>query len=177
MPKDTVFREEEPQPEGMGFDTEEAVRLLPALRAFAQSLTRDAPEAEDLVQETLLRAFRARRQFRRGTNLRAWLFTIMRNAFYSSRVRAGREAIGPEDCVSATAVTPASQEWVVRGKEAMFAVRRLPEHYRDLFVLVVMLGESYEDSAARCDIRVGTVKSRVNRARQMVRDSLGDDGP
>ena len=160
--------------ESTRLDPEETVEWIPVLRAFARSLARNAEEADDLVQETLLKAIRHKDKFRKGTNLRAWLFTILRNSFYNGRVKTGREHPGDEDCVSARPWTAPNQEWVIRGTEVMAAIDRLPVHYREMFILVVMLGESYEDSAEICQVAMGTVKSRVNRARAMIIEDLGD---
>ncbi|MBV7410085.1 sigma-70 family RNA polymerase sigma factor [Maritimibacter sp. DP1N21-5] len=166
-----------PAKSDVGLDPDLTIEWLPALRGFAGSLTRNATDAEDLVQETLLKAVRYQDKFRSGTNLKAWLFVIMRNSFYNQIAKRRREVTGPEGCVSEHVSSPATQEWSLRGKEVMRAVRDLPPHYRRLFVLVVMLGETYETSAELCGIRVGTVKSRVNRSRRLVIASLGDDGP
>lgn len=155
-------------------DPDTTIEWIPALRAFARSLTRNAAEADDLVQETLLKAIRYKNRFKRGTNLRAWLFTIMRNTFYNTRVKTTRERPGEADCVADQPWTEATQEWSIRGNEVMAAVHRLPVHYREVFILVVMLGESYERSSEICEIAMGTVKSRVNRARAMIIDDLGD---
>lgn len=155
-------------------DPDATVEWIPALRAFARSLTRDPEEADDLVQETLLKAIRHREKFRHGTNLRAWLFTILRNTFYNARVKSSREVTGEADCVSAKPSIAPTQEWSLRCNEVMQAVERLPIHYREIFILVVMLGESYETSAEICNVAMGTVKSRVNRARAMVIEDLGD---
>ena len=125
--------------------------------------------------ETLLKAIRHKDKFQRGTNLRAWLFTIMRNTFFNKRAKRRRERPGKADCVSDTPWTAPTQEWSVRGSEVLDAVNRLPLHYREIFILVVMLGESYETSAEICQIAMGTVKSRVNRARAMVIEDLGDE--
>lgn len=157
-------------------DPDSTIEWIPALRAFARSLTRDAEEADDLVQETLLKAIRNKEKFVRGTNLRAWLFTILRNTFYSARVKSNREGPGDAECVSGKPWTAATQEWSVRGNEVLRAVDRLPLHYREMFILVVMLGESYESSAEICQVALGTVKSRVNRARAMIIKDLGDSG-
>ena len=126
------------------------------------------------MQETLLKAIRHSEKYRRDSNLRAWLFTIMRNTFYNSRVKSRRERTGSADCVSTLLSVPPTQEWTLRGLEVMTAVYRLPLHYREVFILVVMLGESYEKTAEICEVALGTVKSRVNRARAMVIDDLGD---
>lgn len=158
--------------------SDEVISYVPALRAFARSLTRDREMADDLVQETLTKAIANLDKFTPGTNLRAWLFTIQRNTFYTWISKASREQTGGEDCVSQSgapslAVQP-TQEWSARGREVMAVVDELPAHYREALVLVVMLGESYETTARVCDCAMGTVKSRVNRAREMVMDRLGE---
>ncbi|MDB6452295.1 sigma-70 family RNA polymerase sigma factor [Falsirhodobacter sp. 20TX0035] len=153
----------------------DVLELIPALRAYARSLCRNAADADDLVQDTLVKALGNIDKFEEGSRLRAWLFTIMRNTFFTSVKIRTREAPAGEDCVSATPISPATQEWYVRGKELMAAVDRLPSHYREMLILVVMLGESYETAAEICDCAIGTVKSRVNRARQMVIEDLGVD--
>lgn len=154
--------------------TDEVVEQIPALRAFARSLTRDATEADDLVQDTLVKALANVDKYTPGTRLRAWLFTIMRNTFYNKIKVSARERPGAADCASIGIPVAATQDWTVRGRELMEAVSRLPHHYREMLILVVMLGESYETSARICNCAVGTVKSRVNRARQLVMAELGD---
>ncbi|MCW1933665.1 sigma-70 family RNA polymerase sigma factor [Pararhodobacter zhoushanensis] len=167
-------KREEFEERNQPLDPDLTLEWIPALRAFARTLTRNVAEADDLVQETLLKAIRHKHKFRHGTNLRAWLFTIMRNTFYNARVKAMRESPGEADCVADKASTPPTQEWAIRGNEVLRAVDRLPLHYREMFILVVMLGESYESSAEICDVAIGTVKSRVNRARAMIIADLGD---
>jgi RNA polymerase sigma-70 factor (ECF subfamily) len=152
----------------------DVVRIIPALRTYARSLAR-SDDYEDLVQETLTKALANSDKYRPGTNLRAWLFTIMRNSFYTNVSRRARERTGASDCVSSLATVPPTQEWNVRGNEIMKAVADLPDQYREMLILVVMLGESYETSAQICNCAVGTVKSRVNRARNMVIAALGPD--
>lgn len=154
----------------------DVVSLIPPLRAYARALTRNSVDADDLVQETLCKALANLHRFQPGTHLRAWLFTIMRNTFYTRAGQARREVTGGADCISGTLVSQPTQEWSVRGKELMAAVSRLPVHYRETLVLVVMLGESYETAASIFGCTVGTIKSRVNRARGMVRQDLGDHG-
>ena len=146
----------------------EIIAWLPALRANARALTRNATEADDLVQDTLVKAIRHIGKFEPGTNMRAWLFTIMRNTFYNTAKIRARETTGGADCVSSNPSVPPTQEWTIAGRELMAAVNRLPSHYREILVLVVMLGETYETAAEICGCKIGTVKSRVNRARALV---------
>jgi RNA polymerase sigma-70 factor (ECF subfamily) len=153
------------------------VACIPALRVFARSLCRDVVEADDLVQETLVRAIEKLHLFEPGTNLRAWLFTIMRNRFYSNWTRRARERPGEKDCASTVPVAPPdSQIWHIRGRELERALLQLPVHYRETIMLVTVLGESYRQAAEVLGCDIGTIKSRVNRARAALREALGDAG-
>lgn len=156
---------------------DEMIVLIPALRAYAWILTRRDQDVDDLVQETLLKAIAKIDSFEPGTNLRAWLITIMRNTFLNNIARSKRMRTGDEDCVSTSLSTPATQEWSVRGSEMMSAVAALPRHYREMLIYVVMIGESYESAAETFGVRIGTVKSRVNRARAMVAEQLQERAP
>lgn len=113
-------------------------------------------------------------KFERGTRLKSWLFTIMRNTFLTRRRTSGRESVGIEDCVSQMPQIPADQEGRLRLADVRRALARLPQHHREIIVLVVMLGERYEDAALICDCAVGTVKSRLFRARQRLQVELGE---
>lgn len=144
------------------------VDLIPSLRGYARALTRDATDADDLVQETLTRALRYRDRYQDGTQLRAWLFTIMRNTFYTDVRKRARETTGPADCVSGQLTVDPVHDQKIAHRELMTAVDALPVQYREMIMLVIVLGESYEDAAALCGCAVGTVKSRVNRGRSML---------
>jgi len=159
-------------PERPCVSTDEILDQTPALRAYATSLARRKPDVDDLFQETMLKALSKRGQFQPGTNLRAWMFTIMRNTFRTSAMKAARERTGDGDCVSLDVISSPTQEWTVQGREAMTAIHRLPQHYRTVLILVVVMGESYEDSARICRCKVGTVKSRVARGRELVMQRL-----
>jgi RNA polymerase sigma factor (sigma-70 family) len=151
------------------------VRLIPALRAFARTFCRNSSDADDLVQETLLKALANLDKFERGTKLKSWLFTIMRNTFYTRSKVLGREAPGLEENVSGDAPMAATQEITARAHEVQRALQKLPPHYREVLTLVAILGESYESAAEICDCAVGTVKSRLNRARHQILQELGED--
>lgn len=153
------------------------IDLIPKMRAYARALTRDATECDDLVQETLAKALKNHHRFQQGTQLRAWLFTIMRNTFYTSITKRQREMPGMTDCVSGTVAVDPIHDAVITHKQVLAAISSLPRQYREMLVLVIMLGESYEDAAKICNCAVGTVKSRVNRGRQMVMKSLEDYSP
>jgi RNA polymerase sigma-70 factor (ECF subfamily) len=162
----------------------EALRHLDALYNLARWLVRDPAEAEDLVQETYLRALRAAHQFRPGTNLRAWLFQIMRNAFYTQYKRKGREpeAMDPEVLER---VSHASGAMVVddhlagsadgaAGLDLTAALNRLPEEYRSVVLLADLEDFTMGEIAAIVGCPVGTVKSRLFRARGILKDLLRD---
>jgi len=143
----------------------ELVTLIPQLRAFARRLGGDIDSAEDVTQETLAKAWRYQHAFRPGTNLRAWLFTICRNEYYSSRRRVWREE--PFDQADAESIpSAADQIWSTELSDTLRAVRSLPDTLREALLLVGADGCSYEEAASICHCPVGTAKSRVSRARR-----------
>ena len=148
---------------------------LPALRRFAQQLTRSVSDREDLVQETVMRALRSSHQFRPDTKLRSWLFTIMRNTFNTEYRRRCREPVGLDDGLLERASVTAPQEWAVRRSELRCALGRIPPRSRRTLLLVAM-GVSYIDAARLCECEIGTVKSRVNRARKLLEEEIGRPG-
>jgi RNA polymerase sigma-70 factor (ECF subfamily) len=156
---------------------EDVAGLLPTMRGLARVLTgADHALADDLVQDTMVSALQAQGQFRPGTNLEAWLFTILRNRFRSLRSRRHVTAeIGTEDLGSLAAVPPA-QEARLEVIAFRRAFRRLQRAHREMLVLVGVRGLSYEAAAALCGCEVGTAKSRVHRARAALRAMLLDDG-
>jgi RNA polymerase sigma-70 factor (ECF subfamily) len=154
----------------------ELLGLIPFLRAFARSLTGNPEAADDLAQETLVKAWQSRSSFIPGTNLKAWLFTILRNQFYSDRRRAWRQA--PRDQEAAERIPGGGEDQVFSAElsDTARALRRLSDEQREALILVGAGGFSYEDAAAICKCAVGTVKSRVARARKTLIDILdGDD--
>lgn len=152
----------------------EIVELIPALRAFARTFYRDANDADDLVQETLTKGLSHLHQFEVGTSMKSWLFTIMRNTFYTRIKVSKREAPGSADCVSAKPIVGATQEWSARGLEIHSAIQRLPEQQREVMMLIGVLGMSYEEAATICNCAIGTIKSRLNRARLRLLVELGE---
>ena len=153
-------------------DSDDVLQHIPALRSYSRALCKNRPNAEDLVQETLLRAIEYAHQYRRGTNMRAWLFTIMRSRFLNSCHISARERTGAVDCVSARPAAQAAQEWHMRVVETQTVLHDMPPHYREALILVGALGESYLDAARIMNCDIGTVKSRVSRARALLRDAL-----
>lgn len=152
---------------------------IPALRAFARSLTKDAVRADDLVQECLVKAIGNFDKFKTGTNLRAWMFTILRNTFYSERRKAVREAEDPEgEIVGALSVKP-DHDGHMQLNEFKMAFQQLKDEHREALTLIGALGLSYEEAAEACEVAVGTMKSRTNRARKELARlmELDDDKP
>jgi RNA polymerase sigma-70 factor, ECF subfamily len=146
--------------------------LLPNLRAFALSLTYDPTWADDLVQDTILRAYSKIDRFERGTSLGAWLFTILRNGFYTQHRKRRYEVEDPDGTfVGRLSVMPA-QESRLEAAEARRALARLPVKQREALLLVGAEGLSYEEAALIQGVSIGTVKSRVHRARSQLADLL-----
>ena len=143
----------------------DVVALIPALRAFAWSLSHNASDADDLVQEALTKAWTHRDRFEPGTNLRAWLFTILRNTYYTSLVRRRREISDENGKYAAALSAPATQEWSVALKAMQAGLQQLPTEHREALILVGAAGLTYEEAAEICGCALGTIKSRVNRAR------------
>ncbi|WP_320411838.1 sigma-70 family RNA polymerase sigma factor [Mesorhizobium sp. LCM 4576] len=104
-------------------------------------------------------------QFEPGTRIKSWLFTIMRNTFYTKHKVYTREAPGVNDCASARSITYGDQEWHLRSQEVHAAIGKLPPQQREVLVLIAILGVSYEETASICGCAIGTIKSRLNRAR------------
>ncbi|MEO3385361.1 sigma-70 family RNA polymerase sigma factor [Mesorhizobium sp. CAU 1741] len=152
----------------------EIVDLIPALRAFARTFYRETNDADDLVQETLTRALSSIHQFKPGTSMKSWLFTIMRNAFYTKIKVETREAPGAADCISLRPASDPTQEWSARGREIAQAIQRLPEQQREVLMLIGVLGISYEEATEICGCAIGTIKSRLNRARARLLEELGE---
>jgi RNA polymerase sigma-70 factor (ECF subfamily) len=149
---------------------------LPSLRAFAISLTNDRDRADDLVQDTIVRAWTHIDRFEPGTNLNAWLFTILRNRFYSDFRKNKREVADPEGVHAAKLKAPPEQQSRVDYEDMRTALTKLRPDQREALLLVAAEGLSYEEAAAICGTQVGTIKSRVNRARHRLAELLGHDG-
>jgi RNA polymerase sigma-70 factor (ECF subfamily) len=143
-----------------------------SLRAFAISLTRDAEKAEDLVQETVLRAISKQEQFAAGSNLQAWLFTILRNQFCSNHRKSLREVEDGDGSYAATMIALPEQEDRIMIHDLAAALHKLPEGQREAILLVGADGLSYEEAAQVLGCAVGTVKSRVNRARRCLAELM-----
>jgi|SRR5688572_18686995 RNA polymerase sigma-70 factor, ECF subfamily len=145
---------------------------VPSLRAFAISLSGNVDRADDLVQETLLRAIANIESFQPGTNMSAWMFTILRNLFRSEYRKRRREVEDTDGSYADTLKSHPEQGSHLEFKEFKSALGKLPPDQREALILVGASGFSYEEAAAICECAVGTIKSRVNRARTRLADLL-----
>lgn len=148
------------------------VASLPALQAFALKLAGNPALAEDLVQDTMVKALRHGASFRPGTNQMAWLITILRNTFFTGLRRRRLEIMAPESLHALLRPDPAVQEDRRLLGEVVLACRSLSDPQRDALFLVGAAGLTYGEAAATAGCAVGTMKSRVNRARAQLLDSL-----
>lgn len=147
---------------------------IPKLRAFALSLAAHADHADDLVQETLMKAWNHQNSFQEGTNIKAWLFTILRNEYFSQLRKRRREVEDADGDYAASVMTPGGQESQLDMADLRIALQQLPADQREAVVLVGASGFSYQEVADICHVPVGTVKSRVNRARNKLAVLLGN---
>lgn len=144
---------------------EEIVTHLPSLRAFARGLSGDATAADDLVQETVLKAWSKFDQFHQGTNLRAWLFTILRNTYLSGRRKRAKEIADSEGSFAARLASKPDHDGRLAMQELNAAMKELPLEQREALILVGAMGFSVEEAAETCGCAPGTIKSRANRGR------------
>lgn len=141
------------------------VAAIPSLRAFAFSLLKDRDRADDIVQDTVVRAWQHRDRFEEGTNFGAWLFTILRNLVYSAHRKRVREVEDADGSYSARLKTHPDQQSHLDFEDFQRALQTIPLDQREALLLVAAEGLSYEEAAEITGVAVGTVKSRVNRAR------------
>jgi len=161
------------QPESFKTDL---LAAIPSLRAFGVSLTQNADRADDLVQETLVKAWDKQDSFEPGTNLKAWLFTILRNEFYSQMRKRGREVQDSDGIMTEKMAVHPGQLGVLDLADFKQALATLPPDQREAIILIGASGFSYEEAAAICECAVGTIKSRVSRARTRLQQILAVSG-
>jgi len=158
-----------PRPEPVPLPDDEfkdqLAQVIPHLRAFGRSLSGSRDLADDLVQETLLKAWAARKRFQAGTNMRAWTFIILRNLFLSQMRRARFKGEWDDVTASKILAAPASQDRHVELGDMQRALMHLPQPQREALILVGAGGFAYEEAAEICGCAVGTIKSRVARGR------------
>ena len=148
---------------------------IPSLRAFAISLGGNSHTADDLVQETIVRALAHLDSFEPGTNLKGWLFTILRNHFHTLYRNRRREVEDPDGIHALMLTAPPEQDGHVNFEDLKVALVRLTVEQREALLLVAAEGVSYDEAAAICGTRPGTIKSRVNRARNRLAEMMGYD--
>ncbi len=178
-PAATANRQEqrgsETSEEGRARFRQHLLAAIPKLRAFALSLASHADYADDLVQETLMKAWNHQASFQDGTNIKAWLFTILRNEYFSQLRKRRREVEDADGDYAGSVMTPGGQESQLDMADLRIALQQLPDDQREAVVLVGASGFSYQEVADICHVPVGTVKSRVNRARTKLAALLGTD--
>ena len=162
---------EEAHSAGQGLKAD-LISAIPSLRAFAVSICGNSDRADDLVQETLVKAWGSLATFSEGTNLTAWLFTILRNIYYSEFRKRRREAPDPDGLIAGRLVAPESQHAHMDFLDFRDAMQKLPLDQREALILVGASGMSYEEAAQICGCAPGTMKSRVNRARNRLSDLM-----
>ena len=161
--------------EAVKFDIkDELITCLPDMHAFARFLARDVDRANDLVQDATVRVLAAADQFQPGTNFKAWVFTILRNLYYNEMVKARRVVSHGGAGVRLESLAPhaATQDASLDFRDFYRAFWQLDESHREVLMLVGASGLSYEDAADVCGCRVGTIKSRVSRARQNLKEKF-----
>jgi len=151
-------------------DADSIVGLIPRLRRYARALAGDKAAADDLVQDTLERAWAKLHLYRRGTDLRAWMFTVMHNVFVN-QLRASRPGVQLEDDMPELS-RPARESESLELRDLDRAIRRLPPEQREVLLLVVLEDMSYDEAARTLGIPIGTVMSRLARAREKLRSML-----
>lgn len=152
---------------------EDIVGYLPQMRAFAISLTRNAAAADDLVQDTIVKAWTNIDKFAQGTNMQAWLFTILRNTFYSSRRKVAREVADTDGIFAGQLSVPPEHDGKLAYAEFRRAFDQLSAEHREVLILVGASGFTTEEAAAMIGVAPGTIKSRTSRARRLLADLMG----
>ena len=153
------------------------IAAIPRLRAYAVSLLGSVTDADDLVQESLVRAWGARQTFQRGTNLNAWMFRILRNEFLSEAPKRRRLVADVDDLLASRLTCAPDQEWHLQLSDVVAALPRLSVELREAILLVVAAGHSYEDAADICACSVTAMKQRVRRAKLRLADLTDPQAP
>ncbi|MEM7508609.1 MAG: sigma-70 family RNA polymerase sigma factor [Pseudomonadota bacterium] len=154
--------------------TDDLVEALKSLRGFARTFHRDAARAEDLVQETMLKAWSKREQFKEGTNMRAWLFTILRNTYLSELRKTKREVEDVDGALTERLADKPAQEGHMAMLDFRTALGKLNDEQREALILVGASGFSYDEAADIVGTAPGTIKSRVSRARKLLGEMMGE---
>ncbi|MDG5488124.1 sigma-70 family RNA polymerase sigma factor [Sphingomonas sp. FW199] len=178
MTDDSDFEQDEPRAPVEPLDDnafkKELATVIPHLRAFGRSLSGNRDLADDLVQETLMKAWAARQRFQAGTNMRAWTFIILRNLYLSQMRRARFKGEWDDLVADRLLAAPAGQDRYLELDDIQRALLHLPEAQREALILVGAGGFAYEEAAEICGVAVGTIKSRVARGRVALEQLLND---
>ena len=153
------------------------LQSIPSMRAFAMSLTGNVDQADDLVQEAMVRGLTYIQQFQPGTNIQAWLFTILRNQFHTLYRKRRREVEDPDGVIAARLSVLPEQDGYLAVQDLRAALSHLAVEQREALLLVAAQGFSYEEAAEICGTRTGTIKSRVHRARAELAELLRIEDP
>lgn len=156
---------------------DELIEALRSLRAFARTFHRDEARAEDLVQETMLKAWTKREQFQPGSNMKAWLFTILRNTYLSELRKKKREVEDADGSLVAGLAEKPKQDGHMAMRDFRNALELLSDDQREALILVGASGFSYDEAAEICGVASGTIKSRVSRARARIAELMGEGEP
>ncbi len=156
----------------MSFTDAELISHQRALLSFAKGLCKDHTQAEDLVQDTLMKAVIHQDKFESGTNLKAWLFTILRHVFYTERRKHGRMIEDPDMILAYRLMAADDPHVVLEAKQTVAQLRYLPSQVRRALLAVAIHGGKYEEAAEDIGVPVGTIKSRINRGRVMLETGL-----
>lgn len=155
---------------------EELIALLPNLRGFAMSLTRNRSLADDMMQDTIVKAWARIDKFEPGSNMKAWLFTILRNTYYTRHQKMKREIADVDGTFSDTLSVKPEHDGRLQFNDFKTAFETLPDEQREALILVGVEGFSYDEAAVTAGVAIGTIKSRVNRARAALTELMGLDG-
>lgn len=172
---DTNLASDDPTPLSDAEFKRELADVIPHLRAFGRSLSGSRDLADDLVQETLMKAWSARDRFQAGTNMRAWTFIILRNHFLSQMRRSRFRGEWDDLAADRLLAAPAGQDKQIELADLQRALLQLPRTQREAIILVGAGGFAYEEAAEICDVAIGTIKSRVARGRAAL-EQIMDEG-
>ena len=149
---------------------------IPRLRRYARFLVRDVDRADDLVQECLTKAIAKVNSWQPGTNMRAWLFVILRNCYFNELRRTSRSPIVDDADSALVGTTPSNQEAHMALLDVRKAFLNLSDEHREVLLLIAIEGLPYEEAAGVMGVPIGTVRSRASRARQALREAIDHDG-
>lgn len=153
---------------------DEFLATLPALRGFARTFEKNAARADDLVQETVVKAWASRERFQEGSNMKAWLFTILRNAYISQFRKAKREVEDADGALTASLSEKGAQEGHMEFLDLRDALAELPADQREAVIMVGAAGLSYDEAAEIAGVASGTMKSRVSRGRARLSELMSE---